>query len=425
LIVGGIDNTTIAGTHLGLSSAEIYDQKSGQFTATGSMSEGRVGQTATLLEDGSVLVTGGDGAETDHPVASTEIYDSKNGVFNLTGSMTTARVGHAATLLPNGQVLIAGGQDVTFTNLSTAEVFDPRTSSFVSTGSMSVARTGHTATLLDDGDVLIAGGENGTALLSSAELYHPATGSFTPTGGMAIPRLFATAILLKDRRVLIAGGGSVVGNCLGCSVASAEIHDPHSGTFTSTTSMEFPRRGQVAVLLKNGDVLVAAGIDDGLPDPQRFLNSAEIYDPHTSTFSATANMTMPRFDHTASLLKDGSVLIAGGFTGTFTITDTAELFDPAKAGVRADCHNDRRPSRANIDRSNLQMKRVRMMVHYQVYRRSGFGREGGFAGLERRFVELLKAELAARNTLPQEKRAVTSNAPFPLVPCLPRNSLPA
>jgi hypothetical protein len=111
LFAGGIDNNTnAAGYHPGLSSAEVYEEQRQQFISTGSMNEGRVGHTATVLKSGAVLVAGGDGAETDHPVASAELYDPQTGVFHQTGSMSVARVAHTATLLGNGLVLVAGGQ---------------------------------------------------------------------------------------------------------------------------------------------------------------------------------------------------------------------------------------------------------------------------------------------------------------------------
>jgi hypothetical protein len=329
LIVGGIDNTiNSAGNHPGLFSAEVYDEKTESFVSTGSMSEGRVGHQATALKDGQILITGGDGAETDHPVASSELYDPDSGVFTNTGSMETARVGHTAILLKNGLVLVAGGQDSTFTGVNTAELFDPSSGTFVPTGNMNDTRTGQTATRLDNGKVLIAGGESNDALLSSAELYDPATGTFSPTGNMSIPRLFATANLLDNGKVLITGGGSVVGNCFGCSVASAEIYDPRSGEFSAVGSMGSSRRGHVAVLLKNRSVLVAGGIDDQLPDPERFLSSAEVFNVYSLKFSPVSNMMSPRFDHAASLLRDGRVLITGGFIDGVDITNAAELFDP-------------------------------------------------------------------------------------------------
>lgn len=329
LIAGGIDNTVdMNGTHEALFSAEVYDQRAKAFMPTGSMNEGRVGHTAVRLTNGEVLVAGGDGRETDTPIASAELYDPQTGVFLPTGSMEVARVGHTAALLADGLVLIAGGQDETFTNLRSAELFEPSSGTFRPIGDMHEPRTGHTATLLKNGKVLVAGGQNGISILASAELYDPETDTFSDTGSMSVPRLFATATLLRDGEVLIAGGGSLVGGCSGCSVASAEIYDPASGKFSTVGDMKYSRRGHTASRLKDDKVLIAGGIDDSLPDAQRLLDSAEVFDPRTCQFSLTSNMSNPRFGHAASLLRNGGVLITGGFVDAFTITNTAEIFDP-------------------------------------------------------------------------------------------------
>jgi WD40 repeat protein len=244
------------------------------------------------------------------------------GTFSPTGSMNTARQHETATLLQGGQVLMVGGQDSSNNYLVSAELRDPKTGIFSPTGSLTIARAGHTATLLPDGRVLVAGGYGGDAngALSQAELYNPRIGTFAPAGSMTVARRGHTATLLSDGRVLIAGGQE--GNSINTGhLASVEVYDPTSGTFGPTGSMTTQRAGHTATLLRDGRVLIAGGTGD-VGDTAGVM-SAELYDPDTGTFSPTGSMTIARTGHTATLLPDGRVLIVGG-----TADASAELYDP-------------------------------------------------------------------------------------------------
>src|SRR5262245_19085703 len=123
------------------------------FSNTGSLSDVRSAHTATLLPNGTVLVTGGFNG-TD-PVASAELYDPATGQWTMTGSLTTARRIHTATLLPGGKVLVAsGGTSGTVVRTLTCELYDPAVGTWTNTGSMASGRARHTATLLTNGMVL-------------------------------------------------------------------------------------------------------------------------------------------------------------------------------------------------------------------------------------------------------------------------------
>jgi N-acetylneuraminic acid mutarotase len=234
----------------------------GVFSSTGSMvAERDQWAMSTLLADGRVLVTGGvDYSVLDSPyLSSAEIYDPATGVWSKTGSMTKGRGGHTATLLKNGKVLIAGSCD----NDKTAELFDPGTNKFSSLGKMAVSATcGSTATLLPNGSVLLEGGAS-TGIVASklAEIYDPATGRFSRTGSMATARSGAQAVLLGDGRVLVVGGDQESDNEV--DLNSAEIYNPATGKFTEAGSMETPRTQFSATLLGNGSVLVAGGSNMG------------------------------------------------------------------------------------------------------------------------------------------------------------------
>jgi hypothetical protein len=290
----------------------------------------RGGSAATLLLDGRVLFTGGYNcgpAGQDGIWASAELYDPATGTFSPTGSMGTPREFQTATRLADGRVLVAGGYTgaspsagtgITLASyrlvessasvLRTAELYDPATGTFSPTGSMSTIRDQHTATLLQNGRVLvIGGGGEGYASQKTADLYDPATGTFSRTGSMKTGRWLHTATLLDDGRVLVAGGRSPQDSVY----KSAEIYDPATGAFRSVGSMHEARQQQTSTLLPDGRVFIAGGYwSDG--QNWRVLSSTEMFDPATGKFSSIGSMGTPRQGHTATLLDDGRVLIAGG-----------------------------------------------------------------------------------------------------------------
>jgi len=200
---------------------------------------------------------------------------------------------------------------------------------FVQIGDMHVARTGHTATLLTDGRVLVAGGD------ISTEIFDPTTNSFSNTGSMVVARNGATATLLADGRVLITGGVAVnrqLSDNPESVLTSAELYDPLKGTFQKTGSMHAPRFFHTATLLADGRVLVAGGTGaaGGSGDA---LASTELYDPATGMFTDSAFMNSARAQHTATLLPSGKVLIIGGWNGHRADAPDDPPWDPLSAEI--------------------------------------------------------------------------------------------
>ncbi|HEX2568945.1 MAG TPA: FG-GAP-like repeat-containing protein [Polyangia bacterium] len=309
------------------------------------LAAGRARHTETVLTDGRVLLTGGasqpfrDRAQPTQ--ATAELFDPRLGVFVPTGGMATPRALHTATLLGDGRVLIAGGERTGTDSLASAELYVPSSTTtlpqdggrFVPTGDLTSPRQGHTATRLANGQVLLAGGYDGTRVryLAESELYDPATGTFRPTGSLQEARQLHSATLLGDGRVLILGGVGTSG-----ARASAEIYDPRSGLFTAAGQLRGPRLLHGATLLADGRVLVTGGTSGVLVGAPA-LATCELYSPVTRVSYPAASMSVPRQQHSATLLGDGRALVVGGATSydTTTTLGSVEIYDPLRRSFTA------------------------------------------------------------------------------------------
>jgi large repetitive protein len=295
---------------------------------TGSLNQAREYHTATLLNNGQVLIVGGSyrGSFIQYGLTSAELYNPVTGKFTKTGSLNTGRYSHSATLLGNGKVLIVGGLNNS-TELSSAELYDPTTGTFTVTGSLPCACY-FTATALPNGKALFTGGADGTNALTTSLLYDPASGTFVPTGDLKVARAGPSSTLLANGKVLVAGGVYYTGSGTSLVVhylASAELYDPSTGTFELTGSLNTARSSQTATVLANGNVLIAAGQNAG-PNGG-YLSSAELYNPATGEFTVTGSLNTARILHTAHLLASGNVLIVAG--NHFGSIASAELYDLA------------------------------------------------------------------------------------------------
>lgn len=291
-------------------------QTSGTWASTGALNTPRTAHTATLLQNGQVLVTGGEDLANNF-LTSAELYNPATGKWTVTGSTATPRVDHSATLLPNGEVLVAGGYlgvDSHYQAIytATAEVYNPSTGQWRATGSMTVPRALHGATLLRNGQVLVAGGTGAT---TSAELYDPSKGTWTVTGSLQNYHL-VVLVLLHDGRALAVDES-------GTSYTPGQLYDPSTGQWTSTTNMYYSHTGVSTALLPSANVLVYGN--------KFSCYAAEFYNPSTNIWARTLGQCGNSISSgPLVLLGTGKVLLAGDlitYSGHTSPTSRCALYD--------------------------------------------------------------------------------------------------
>jgi hypothetical protein len=305
----------------------------------------RVASTASLLPNGNILIAGGmddlDCLAPDNVLATTELMlSSKGPQYAVGGSMSVARASHTATVMANGKVLIAGGINGAGTIMNDAEVYDPATNTFASVlGSFMTARYNHTATLLNSGVVLLCGGQTaGGGATPTCNYFTPtngvepsgptcptAGGCFTGAPTLALPRALHTATLLKDGKVWFAGGWSNDPRVAGTNgwIPTTEKFNPVTQAFGSAASLFEARGYHTATMMGDGKVLIAGGYngDNLLVNGNNFgiLGTLEVYDPVADSMAPANQLTTRRQRHTAVLTADGSVEFFGGL-GNITTT---------------------------------------------------------------------------------------------------------
>ena len=259
---------------------------------------------------------------------------TQSGTWATTGSMNSPRDGHTATLLSSGKVLVAGGTN-NGVALTSAELYNPIAKTWATTGSMHVARTLGRAIPLPSGLVLVMGGcvnDCLSATTNSAELYNPSTGSFAVTGSMLQARAEFAATILANGQVLVAGGCTGY-DANGCAATTnkAEIYNPSTGSWKATAGMRTGRHAMTATLLPSGKALVAGGAT-GASDA---LISSELYDPVAKTWALGAKMVTARSDYASITLATGKVLFIGGENINGVSIRNAELYNPSSGTFTA------------------------------------------------------------------------------------------
>jgi N-acetylneuraminic acid mutarotase len=247
--------------------------------------------------------------------------------------LTTGRSQHTATLLPNGQVLVAGGNAGAMYPVMTAssERYDPASGTWLTTPSFSDERYEQGASLLPDGRVLMTGGYYGTylkdpAVLASVRVYDPATNSWSGAADMPRPHGLHAQLTLPDGRVFVFGGYASVADAQNDAADDhVDLYDPATNAWTIGTTAPYYMANGTATLLSNGSVLIAGGSSSNTN-----RNVAMKYNPATNKWTTSGgSFTDARKYHTATLLQNGKVLIAGGFGDGGTPLRTASLYDPA------------------------------------------------------------------------------------------------
>ncbi|MFA6091712.1 MAG: kelch repeat-containing protein [Elusimicrobiota bacterium] len=246
-------------------------------------------------------------------------HPDENPSWKSLSSMSKARSHFTSSVLPDGKTVVAGGTDGVFA-LNDTEIFDPKTHDWSTARPMRVARNLHSTTLLPDGTLLTAGGSvvnSSTGATKAAEIFYPDSNSWALTSPMISSRNYHTAVLLPDGNVLVAGGYDAGGNFL----SSAEIYISTAHLWRSIAPMGTARAQHTMTLLHTNKVLVAGGVNNSV------LDDVEIYDPGAGAWAPAAAMNLGRYAHSATLLRDGRVLAAGGSDG-FGETNDAEIYDP-------------------------------------------------------------------------------------------------
>lgn len=300
---------------------ELYDPAKGVFTAGPTMTVGRSLHTATRLADGRVLVVGG--RSTDDTATSTlssaELFDPKTGLFTATGSMASRRLDHAAVLLPSGRVLVTGGDDGTAFQ-SSAELYDPATGTWSAAGTMAIERVAHTATLVGT-TVVVVGGSNGDPL-ASVDLFDASAGTWSIGAPTASAHADHVAVGLDATHLLVAGG-NVTATTAGAASELLELGKPWASVGAAPSARSLGR----VLLLPSGTALVVCGRNAGGP-----IAATDAFDPRTRTWSNAGNLTIQRERCAAALLPGGRVLVTGGVSG-LGYESSAEVFTPLAAGA--------------------------------------------------------------------------------------------
>jgi hypothetical protein len=342
LVTGGTNER-----HRAVASCELFDVSTLGWSPAPAMSIPRERHTATLLDDGRVVVIAGNTTDNmaNHVTASIEIYDPVTGVWSFGGSLVTARQNHTATLLPNGTILVTGGYNENKANvfLSSTEIYDPLTMTSRSAAPLPKERMDHGALLLHDGRVLVVGGRIGGwdgNYLSQADIYDPSRDEWSTIDPMAQSRIMGfTLACFSDSTVLVAGGRKAPTS----SGSSAEVLDTRYSQWQVIDTMRLPVTWQAGAMLAHDRYLVTGGFTDAVwqsPNSVLATGTCEWYDKAARTWFFAPELNQVRAEHTIVTFTRGHgdrvqelVMVMGGITGDESITSTCEILDVDEASM--------------------------------------------------------------------------------------------
>lgn len=304
-----------------------------------SVVQARAAHTATTLLGGGVLVAGGCVTDGCRDASNETFLVSSDGATIASGpAMSVPRDAHTATLLDDGRVVLIGGYPGEGAGvLDSIDVIDPRSMTTTAQMPLSVARGGHAAAATVSGDVLVVGGWIGPrTYTASVEMFEPAAGRVRALADAPYGADALDAVELRDGRVLVTGGQVAPGQ----ATASAATFDPGTGSWSRVGDLSTPRFKHFSVVLPDGRVLVMGGTTDD----RTFLNTTEIFDPVANAFTPGPDMSEPRYKLPggAVVLGDGRVAIAGGGR-------TTEILDVSEDSSLVVTESDQRGSFATIN----------------------------------------------------------------------------
>jgi hypothetical protein len=323
LAAGGHDGTRT------LSSCELFDPATGQWSATGSLKVARRSHAAVTLADGRVLVAGGSPMQLVGILASTELFEPVTGEWTLVAPMSVPRIDPTAVLLADGRVLVVGGSDLDRRQLRSAELFDPASGMWTPVEAPGWGHSGaQAAAVLLDGRVLFVSG-------LQAELFEPSTGRWMKAGwaggAAGTHRSGHSVTRLQDGRVLVVGGST------SRAAETAELFEPSTGSWTLIAPPHMPRESHGAVVTTDGTVLVVGGYHFA----SGTLDAAERFEPATGTWSLVTSLRVPRRGAGVMRLPGGEVLLVGGFNDAGGTLANTERYLPGSGCIPATCAGQR------------------------------------------------------------------------------------